>query len=109
MTASAILGLLPKSLKVSEGQIKFDGRELTSLSGKEMGRLRGKEIAYISQNYQGSFTPFMKIGKQLVEALHSHDKISKRDAKKKALIWLERVKLPAERIFTSYPYQLSGG
>ncbi|MCP3765028.1 ABC transporter ATP-binding protein [Domibacillus sp. A3M-37] len=109
LTASAILGLLPKSLKVSEGQIKFDGRELTSLSGKEMGRLRGKEIAYISQNYQGSFTPFMKIGKQLVEALRSHDKISKRDAKKKALIWLERVKLPAERIFASYPHQLSGG
>ncbi|MGM0875696.1 MAG: ABC transporter ATP-binding protein [Bacillota bacterium] len=109
LTASAILGLLPKSLKVSEGQIELRGRELISLSEKEMGRLRGKEIAYIFQNYHGSFTPFIKVGKQLVEALRSHDKISKLDAKKKALIWLERVKLPAERIFVSYPHQLSGG
>ncbi|PLT32133.1 ABC transporter ATP-binding protein [Bacillus sp. V5-8f] len=109
LTASAILGLLPKSLKVSEGQIEFCGRELISLSEKEIGRLRGKEIAYIFQNYQGSFTPFMKVGKQLVEALRSHNKISKPEAKKQALIWLERVKLPAERIFSSYPHQLSGG
>jgi oligopeptide/dipeptide ABC transporter ATP-binding protein len=109
LTASALLGLLPKSLKVSEGQIKFRGRELIHLSEKEMRRLRGNEIAYIFQNYQGSFTPFIKIGNQLVEALRSHDKISKLEAKKKALIWLERVKLPADQVFTSYPYQLSGG
>lgn len=109
LTASAILGLLPKPLKVSEGQIELQGRDLISLSEKEMGRLRGKEIAYIFQNYQGSFTPFIKVGKQLVEALRSHDKISKLDAKKRALTWLERVNLPAERIFNSYPYQLSGG
>lgn len=109
LTATALLGLLPKSLKVSEGQIKFRGRELINLSEKEMRPLRGKEIAYIFQNYQGSFTPFIRIGNQLVEALRSHDKISKLDAKQKALIWLERVKLPAEQVFTSYPHQLSGG
>ncbi|WP_063974743.1 ABC transporter ATP-binding protein [Domibacillus aminovorans] len=109
LTASAILGLLPKALKVSEGQIAFQGRELISLSEKEMVHLRGKEIAYIFQNYQGSFTPFIKVGKQLVEAIRSHDNISKIEAKKRALIWLERVKLPAERIFASYPYRLSGG
>ena len=109
LTASALLGLLPKSLKVSEGQIKFRGRELINLSEKEMRPLRGNEIAYIFQNYQGSFTPFIKIGNQLVEALRSHEKISKLDAEKKALIWLERVKLPPEQVFTSYPYQLSGG
>lgn len=109
LTASAILGLLPKSIIISEGQIELCGRELIRLSEKDMRRLRGKEIAYIFQNYQGSFTPFIKIGKQLVEALRSHDKLSKLDAKKKALIWLERVKLPAERVFVSYPHQLSGG
>lgn len=109
LTASALIGLLPNSLKVSEGQIKFRGRELIHLSEKEMRRLRGNEIAYIFQNYQGSFTPFIKIGNQLVETLRSHGKISKLEAKKKAHIWLERVKLPAEQVFTSYPYQLSGG
>ncbi|OMP66269.1 ABC transporter ATP-binding protein [Domibacillus epiphyticus] len=109
LTASAILGLLPKSLSVSEGQILIRGQDLLNLSEKEMGHLRGKEIAYIFQNYQDSFTPFIKIGRQLVEALRSHDKISKPEAKKQALLWLERVKLPAEQIFSSYPHQLSGG
>nr|WP_255485450.1 ABC transporter ATP-binding protein [Sporosarcina sp. BP05] len=109
LTACALVGLLPKSLKVTEGQIKLHGRELLNLSEKEMRRLRGNEIAYIFQNYQGSFTPFIKIGNQLIEALRSHRKISKLDAKKKVLIWLERVKLPANQVFTSYPYQLSGG
>ncbi|WP_318615716.1 ABC transporter ATP-binding protein [Sporosarcina sp. YIM B06819] len=109
LTACALLGLLPKSLKVTEGQIKFHGRELINLSEKDMRRLRGNEIAYIFQNYQGSFTPFIKIGKQLIEALRSHQKISKQDAKKKALLWLERVKLPANQVFSSYPHQLSGG
>jgi oligopeptide/dipeptide ABC transporter ATP-binding protein len=109
LTASAILGLLPKSLNVSEGQIELRGKDLARLSEKEMRCMRGKEIAYLFQNYQGSFTPFIKIGKQLVEALRSHEKIRKADARKKALIWLERVKVPAERIFNSYPHQLSGG
>ncbi|MFC0274030.1 ABC transporter ATP-binding protein [Metabacillus herbersteinensis] len=109
LTASTKLGLLPNSLKISEGQIDFQGRELTSLSEKDFRRLRGKEIAYLFQNYQGSFTPFIKIGIQLIEALRSHDKIRKQDAKKKVLFWLERVKLPSERIFGSYPHQLSGG
>jgi oligopeptide/dipeptide ABC transporter ATP-binding protein len=109
LTATAILGLLPKAMKVSEGQILMGGIDLASLSEKEMRRIRGKEIAYIFQNYQGSFTPFIKLGKQLVETIRSHHEISKTDAKTKALIWLERVQLPAERIFGSYPHQLSGG
>lgn len=109
LTASAILGLLPKSLNVSEGKIELRGTDLTTLSEKEMRRLRGKEIAYLFQNYQGSFTPFIKIGKQLIEALRSHYKISKPEAKTKAISWLERVKLPGERVFSSYPHQLSGG
>lgn len=109
LTASALLGLLPKNVKVSEGEIIFRGRGLTHLSEKEMRPVRGNEIAYIFQNYQGSFTPFIKIGNQLVEALRGHEKTTKLEAKKKALIWLERVKLPPEQVFTSYPYQLSGG
>lgn len=109
LTASAILGLLQKSMEVLEGQILFNDRDLMSISKKEMRSLRGKEITYIFQNYQGSFTPFIKIGNQFIEALRSHDKITKKDAETKALMWLERVRLPAERIFNSYPHELSGG
>ncbi|MNI67398.1 Oligopeptide transport ATP-binding protein OppD [compost metagenome] len=61
------------------------------------------------QDYQGSFTPFIKIGKQLIETILTHKQVSRKEAKEIALAWLRRVALPAERVFTSYPFQLSGG
>ncbi|MDQ0857941.1 ABC transporter ATP-binding protein [Bacillus sp. V2I10] len=109
LTALAVLGLLPSELYVSEGSITLYGKKLKGLSEKELRVLRGREIAYIFQHYQGSFTPFIKIGKQLAEALRSHFELTKKEAKEKALMWLNRVQLPAERIFGSYPHQLSGG
>lgn len=109
ITAAAVLGLLPKSMKTTDGGIFLNGNELTSIEEKEMRLLRGTEIAFLFQNYQASFTPFMKIGKQMVEAIQTHEKIAKEEAQKKALWWLNRVSLPAERIFLSYPFQLSGG
>jgi oligopeptide/dipeptide ABC transporter ATP-binding protein len=109
ITASAIISLLPKSLKVTEGSIVLNGKNLLCASEKEFRSLRGKEIAYLFQNYQGSFTPFIKIGKQLIEVIKSHEQLEKEEAKRKALWWLNRVSLPAERIFNSYPFQLCGG
>ncbi|MFC4769098.1 ABC transporter ATP-binding protein [Effusibacillus consociatus] len=109
VTATAVLDLLPKSLQVTAGNIYLSGIHLGSLSEKEKRRLRGKEIAYMFQNYQGSFTPIVKIGKQLVETIRSHEQVSFKEAKEIALEWLQRVKLPAKRAFNSYPFQLSGG
>ncbi len=79
------LGLLPKYLKVTEGSIHLRGKNLSCTSEKELRFLRGKEIAYLFQNYQGSFTPFIKIGKQLIEAIKSHEKIQKEGAKRKVI------------------------
>lgn len=109
ISASAILGLLPKSLKITEGSIFLKGKELLSTDRQTVNRLRGKEIAYLFQNYQGSFTPFIKIGKQMVEAIRTHQSIGRAEAKKEALEWLDRVSLPAARVYESYPYELSGG
>lgn len=109
MTAAAILGLLPPSVEISKGSILFSGKELTAMKEKEKRKLRGKEMTTIFQNYQGSFSPFLKIGSQLVEAIKSHRKIKREDAEREALYWLERVKLPSNRTFGSYPHQLSGG
>lgn len=109
VTAAAVLGLMPKSLLITEGQIYLKNIQLSSLSQKEKRRLRGQDVAYIFQNYQGSFTPFLKIGKQLVESIRSHNQVSINEAKETALDWLHRVQLPAERTFASYPFQLSGG
>ncbi|WP_258881297.1 ABC transporter ATP-binding protein [Paenibacillus sp. sptzw28] len=109
VTAAAVLGLLPKPLHVTSGHIYLEGMKLCSLSERERRRVRGKRIAYMFQNYQGSFTPFMKIGKQLVETIRSHEQAGVKEARETAMEWLNRVQLPAARVFASYPFQLSGG
>ncbi|WP_199615148.1 ABC transporter ATP-binding protein [Paenibacillus alkalitolerans] len=109
VSASAVLGLLPKELKITEGSISFNGVPVSSMAEKERRALRGKRIGYIFQNYQGSFTPFMTVGKQMVEVIRAHERLSMKQAKETALAWLHKVKLPADRAFRSYPFQLSGG
>ncbi|MCP1305613.1 ABC transporter ATP-binding protein [Paenibacillus tyrfis] len=109
VTAGAVLGLLPSSLRIGEGQIRFRGEEISAWPNKRKRQLRGKEMALVFQDYQGSFTPFLKVGKQLVEAVRSHVRITNGEAKELALHWLNEVDLPAERVFDSYPFQLSGG
>jgi oligopeptide/dipeptide ABC transporter ATP-binding protein len=109
LTAAALLGLLPSTLKIKSGSIKIRNDELSSFTEKKMRQLRGKEIAFISQNYQSFFTPFIKIGKQFIEGIQSHSQIKKSEAKNIALYWLDKVELPADRVFDSYPHQLSGG
>ncbi|WP_424767211.1 ABC transporter ATP-binding protein [Paenibacillus sp. sgz302251] len=109
VTANAILGLLPHSLRVTEGTIRLVGEDIGALSDRKRSKLRGTQIGYVFQNYQSSFTPFIKIGMQMLETLRSHQKISRKDAKQFALDWLLRAGLPAERVYDSYPFQLSGG
>ncbi|MFC4601887.1 ABC transporter ATP-binding protein [Cohnella hongkongensis] len=108
VTAAAVGGLLAKSLQAS-GQIWLHHRNLHQLGRNERRRLCGKEIGWVFQDYQGSFTPFMKIGAQLLELLRTHDRMNKKEAKARILDWLERVGLPPERTYASYPFQLSGG
>lgn len=109
VTAGAILGLLPKSMQVTAGQIIFQGEDLVPRPPRLRRKLCGSRIACVFQDYQGSFTPFMRIGTQMVETIRSHGKLSVRQAKEMALESLDRVDLPAQRAFDSYPFQLSGG
>ncbi len=108
VTAAAIGGLLPKGLQ-SSGQMWLHHRGLHELDQGEWKRLRGKQIGWVFQNYQGSFTPFMRIGKQLLELLRTHESLTKKEAKARILDWLRKVGLPPERTYASYPCQLSGG
>ncbi|RCW41741.1 ABC transporter ATP-binding protein [Paenibacillus prosopidis] len=109
VTAGAVLGLLPHNLQVTEGRIWLGGEDITSLPDKKRRKLRGSRIGFVFQDYQGSFTPFIKVGSQLVETLRSHQKWSRKEAKQIALEWLGEAGLPAERVYESYPFQLSGG
>lgn len=109
ITASLIMGLLPRQLQLSGGAIFFQGEKIDQLSQKHYRKLRGKEMSMIFQDYNGSLTPFIKIGDQMVETLQVHGKLSKKAAKELALAALNQVKLPEKRVFDSYPFQLSGG
>lgn len=96
--------------KITNGEIVFKGKNIMHLSTIELGMLRGKEISYIFQEPASSLNPVFTIGDQITELLYCHMKISRSDAKKKAFEGLKLAQLTdAERMFNSYPHQLSGG
>ncbi len=109
VTASSIGGLLPRELIISSGSIHLGDVNLSNLKEKEWRTYRGKAISYIFQDYQGAFTPFMTIGAQFDEMLKTHSNDPKQQRKVRALESLKMVNLPEERVYKSYPFQLSGG
>ena len=115
ITASAILGLLPYPLRVSEGSIRYDSKdgekELLNLSKKEMRAVRGREISMIFQEPMTSLDPIFTVESQMFEALSFHHPgMSKNAMREKALDMLRRVNIPRpEQTLSSYAHQLSGG
>ncbi len=112
MSALSILGLVPEPYGriMKDSEIIFDGMDLTKITERQLAAIRGNEISMIFQEPMTSLNPVYTIGKQLIEPLMIHRKISKRDAKKIALELLESVKVPdAKKRFNVYPHQLSGG
>lgn len=109
MTASAIIGLMPDLCSVTSGSIEFQGDNIVPWTTKKRRTLCGSRIGYVFQDYKGSFSPFVKIGKQLVETLRAHHPYTKHQAKEMVLAALEECRLPSERVFNSYSFQLSGG
>lgn len=110
MTALAILGLLKQEAAVTGGSIWYQGKDLMKLTKDEARRLKGKEIAMIFQEPMTSLNPVMKIGAQIDEMVLLHEQVTKEDCKKKTLDALEEAGFKdGERIYESYPHQLSGG
>ena len=96
--------------RIVDGQILYNGQDLLKLSDEEMRKIRGNRIALISQDPMTSLNPVLTVGDQIMEAIILHQKLSKSDARKKAIEMLERVGIPgaAGRI-DDYPHQFSGG
>ncbi|MGY4707384.1 ABC transporter ATP-binding protein [Candidatus Bipolaricaulota sp. J31] len=117
VTALSIMGLVPMPPgKIVAGEILFykDGKaiELHKLNpkGREYRSIRGKEIAMIFQEPMTSLNPVFTIGYQIMEAIMLHQKVSKKEAKKKAIEMLRQVGIPEpEQRVDEYPHQLSGG
>jgi len=116
VTSLSIMGLIPNPPgRIVGGEIRFRTREgtvvdLTKLPGKEMRRLRGRDIAMIFQEPMTSLNPVFTVGDQIAEAVALHLEMDRAASMKRALEMLELVEIPAasQRI-REYPHQLSGG
>lgn len=105
------MGLIPNPPgRIKNGEIIFEGRDLTKLTEKEMQQVRGKDIAMIFQDPMTSLNPTMTIGNQIMEGLIKHQGMSKADARKVALELIDLVGIPnPEARLKQYPHQFSGG
>ncbi|MDA5110421.1 ABC transporter ATP-binding protein [Brevibacillus thermoruber] len=109
VTSLSIMRLLPPNGR-AEGTIRFNGTNLLELSEKEMQAVRGNEISMIFQEPMTSLNPLHTVGRQIEEAILLHWKVSKAQAKERAIAMLKAVGMPrAEEIYAEYPHQLSGG
>lgn len=128
ITALSILNLLPKTLQISSGEINFFQDEhlpinIAHLDNKNLQKIRGNQISMVFQEPMTSLNPVFTCGEQIIETIIKHQYTGNiyslfsrsktqfyKEAKKKVLTLFEKVKLPdPERIYNSYPYQLSGG
>ncbi|QBX99942.1 ABC transporter ATP-binding protein [Rhodophyticola sp. CCM32] len=111
VTSLSILGLLPKDVgRISGGSIKLQGREITGLGDKEMRAIRGKEIGIIFQEPMTSLNPVHTIGQQIAEMVICHDRLSKPQARARAIEMLELVGIPEPKTrVDNYPHEMSGG
>ena len=110
VSAMSILQLLDGNGYIAEGEVIFDNKDLTKLSEKEMYDIRGNKISVIFQEPMTSLNPVFTVKKQLSEPFMIHQKLSKKEAEKKALEILYDVQIPnPEAVLRQYPHQLSGG
>ena len=111
VTGLSILKLIPTPPgQIVSGDILFEGKSLLKLNEKEMEGVRGNEISMVFQEPMTSLNPVFTIGDQIMEAIILHQKLDKKEAKKKAIEMLDRVKIPSpEKQIDAYPHQLSGG
>ncbi|NEJ86613.1 ATP-binding cassette domain-containing protein [Rhizobium leguminosarum] len=109
-TGRAIMRLLPPAAVVSAARLDLAGSSLLSKSERQMGALRGKDIALIMQDPRYSLNPVLSIGKQIAEAARLHLGLHKKQAHEAARAMLERVRISdPERVMALYPHQISGG
>ena len=110
MTALALMRLLPENGRVTRGRVELEGGDLLALPESRMRAVRGGRIGMIFQEPSTSLNPVMRIGDQIVEAIHAHTALRGAAARAKAIEWLGKVGIPEpERRIDDYPFRMSGG
>ncbi len=110
VTSLSIMGLLQYPGRVVDGEILLNGEDILTYGKNQMRRVRGKEIAMIFQDPMTSLNPVYTIGNQIMEMILEHEKMSRREARARAIEMLKLVGIPAaEKRIDSYPHEFSGG
>src|SRR6185295_12291785 len=92
------------------GSIRFDGREVLTMSAQELHAMRGRDISVVFQEPMTALNPIYTVGQQIVESLELHTPLRGADAWREAIVAMRRVGIDdPERRARSYPHQLSGG
>lgn len=111
VSCMSILRLLPENAKITGGEISFEGRDLTKLSGRELRKIRGGKIAMIFQDPMSSLNPLIRVGTQVEEMIRVHQPEKSREERRRETLELfRRVRIPeAEKRCRSFPHEFSGG
>lgn len=110
VTMMSIMRLLDDNGKVKDGKVRFEDKDIVSISEEDMSKIRGNEISMIFQDPMTSLNPLMTIGNQIMEPLRIHKKMTKEEAHKKAVELLHLVGIPSpESRMKQYPHEFSGG
>lgn len=110
VTSLSIMGLLGRGGAVTDGSVLFDGKNLLSMTEKELDQIRGNQITMIFQDPLTSLNPVFTVGSQIMESIRTHMHLSREESRRRARELLERVGMPDARgVMKKYPHTLSGG
>jgi oligopeptide/dipeptide ABC transporter ATP-binding protein len=110
VTALSILRLVSPPGRIDGGSIRFEGRDLLSLSERAMRHVRGARVSMVFQEPMTSMNPVFTIGQQIIEAIELHQDVRDDEARTRAVEMLRRVGIPDPEVrLDHYPHQLSGG
>jgi oligopeptide/dipeptide ABC transporter ATP-binding protein len=110
VTSLAVLGILARNGRVTQGRAVFEGQDLIQMDDAELRKIRGKEIAMIFQDPMTSLNPVLTVGRQIREALETHFGMERKAADARATELLDQVGIPSAKMrLKDYPHQFSGG
>ena len=106
----AVMRLLGATARITGGRVVFDGEDLLAASEARMREIRGRDIAMVFQDPQSSLNPALSIGRQVIDVVRAHRRVSTSEARRLAIQALERVGIgEASRRLEAYPHEFSGG
>jgi peptide/nickel transport system ATP-binding protein len=111
LTGRSILRLITAAREVTADKLRFKGElDILTANERQMRDLRGRRISLVMQDPKFSLNPVMTVGQQIEEALLTHTKVPKAEARKRAIAMLEAVRIrDPERVYKAYPHEVSGG